>query len=106
MTSEHIRDGIMRELCVGWGGYGVFIMISLMKDRGKEADPASFVVKLFTQHMIAKCCLMVMITIVGWNRLPHYHFSRSTCYDQLRKERPREGGILIALDLDRISLSK
>lgn len=86
MTSEHIRDGIMRELSVGWEGYGVLIMISLVKGRGMEAGLASFVEKLFTQHMLAKCWLMVMMTVVGGNRPAHYHSSRSTCYDQLRKE--------------------
>lgn len=43
LTFEHIRDGIMRELYVEEGGYGVSIMTLLVKERGREAGPASFV---------------------------------------------------------------
>lgn len=48
ILDEHIRGRIMRERYIEGRVYGVLIMISLVKDRGREAGPASFVVKLFT----------------------------------------------------------
>lgn len=56
LTFEHIRDGIMRQLIIcGEGILWSFDNDIKVKDRGREAGPASFVEKLSTQCILAKC---------------------------------------------------